>query len=49
MEYVTDAVEVLMKEVLEYVGEIEHGDDLTKYPKEKLVKDFAVYMKAKHL
>lgn len=49
MVYLTDGVKILMEEVLEYMGEIEHGDDITKYEKETIAMDFAIYMKAKHL
>ena len=47
MAYVTDIVAKLMNEVLEYVGEIEHGEDLADYQNMKLVelkKDFAAWL-----
>ena len=43
MEYVTDAIKVLMDLVFDYVGELEHSEDLSDYPKDKLVKDFILY------
>lgn len=43
MEYVTDVIKVLMDLVFDYAGELEHSEDLSDYPKEKLVKDFILY------
>ena len=48
MVYVTDIMATLVTEVLEYVGEVEHGEDLGLYQDKKtLVQDFATWLQSK--